>query len=483
MPEAKSYKVYLCGPSPEGKFYVGQTDNLERRIRDHEYAAGSSPRFHAAICRFGLDAIPLKVIAETNNQEEADRLEILNISKHNSLWPNGYNMTLGGKATRFDPKAKVEGFTEAEVQEEEVYAEATARLGSWRSLGICPACGRESFPTLCPSCGVAHGFGEAALAHFLTKNPVEAFELPGTGRMAKHFRLSRDSDYFIDLIKSRLGRAGKIPDIIPIVAIQYASRLLPYIHASLKRAALVRRGEPTFSLGRFIPCTASKSDIRWEISINRHLRRNHKSLGVSFAQSIEVYRWAFSRIQEDDSSSRFLTDQILVKNGASQTEIDEAAKDAFLIQRLEKIADEEKRKILPQEPEPPATPNDDQSLTFVISISSESNKVYDENLFADNLAYFSANGEKPQLVLIHQAISPDCILVVEFDNHNLRRDFVNHLASITPSERILYLKNKQFDKNGVSSFWVNRPNSLGGSKTPEEINEDTQEAEDGASNF
>lgn len=483
MTNPKSYTVYLFGPSPEGKFYVGQTDNLERRIRDHEYAAGSSPRFHAAICRFGLDAIPLKVIAETHDPEEADQLEILNISKHNCLWPNGYNMTLGGKATRFDPKAKVEGFNEAEVPEEEVFAEATARLSGWRSLGICPACGRESLPTPCVSCGVAHGFGEAVLAHYLTNKPAEAFELPGTGRLARQFRLSRDSDYFIDLIKSRLGQAGKIPDIIPIVAIQYAGRLLPYIHASLKRATLVRRGEPTSSLGRFNPCTSSKSDIRWEISVNRHLRRNQKSLGVSFAQSVEVYRWAYSNTRESEESARLLTDQILMKNGASRLELDEAAKDAFLFQRLEAIANEEKKRLLPQEPEAPATLKDDQSLTFVISISSESNKVYDETLFADDLAYFSANGDKPQLVLVHPAISLDQILVVEFGNHNLRRDFVNHLASITPSERIIYLQNKQFDKNGISSFWVDRPNSLGGSKTPEEINENRQEAEDGASDI
>ena len=71
MTEPKSYTVYLFGPSPEGKYYVGQTDNFERRLRDHEYADGSSPRFHAAINRFGINAIPLKVIAETHDQEEA----------------------------------------------------------------------------------------------------------------------------------------------------------------------------------------------------------------------------------------------------------------------------------------------------------------------------------------------------------------------------------------------------------------------------
>lgn len=472
MTEPKSYTVYLFGPSPEGKYYVGQTDDFERRIRSHEKADGSSPRFHMAIQRFGWDAIPLKVVAEAHDQEEADRLEILNISKYNCLWPNGYNMTLGGKATRFDPKATVEGFKEAEVPEFDILAEARTRLSDWRSLGICPACGRESSLTPCASCGVAHKFGEAVLAHYVTKESVEAFELPWTGSLARHFRLSRDSDYFIDLVKSRLGSSGKIPDIIPVVAVQYANRLLPYMYASLRRAALVRRGEPTFSLGRFSPCTSSKSDIRWEISINRHLRRNRKRLGVSFAQSIEVYRWAFSRIQECDGSALTLTDQILIKNGASRLELDEAAKDAFVIQRLEAIADEEKRKLLPEEPEPPAAPNDDQSLTFVISISSEPNKVYDENLFADDLAFFSANRDKPQLVFIRGAISRDQLLVVEFDTHNHRRDFVNHLSSITPPERMLYLQKRQFDGNGVTSFFVDRPKSLGGSGTPEEITEE-----------
>ncbi len=478
MTQTKSYTIYLFGPSPEGKYYVGQTDNFERRIRDHEYADGSSPRFHAAVNRFGINAIPLKVIAETNDQEEADRLEVVNISKHNCLWPNGYNMTLGGKATRFDPNAKVEGFKEAEVTEEEVITVARARLSDWRSLGVCPACGRESLSTPCDSCGVAHGFGETVLAHYITKKGVEAFELPGTGRPAKDFRLCRDSDYFIDLVKSKLTKTGKIADIIPIVAIQYASRLLPYIHNSLRRAALVRRGEPTSSLGRFNPCTSSKSEIRWEISINRHLKRNRKCLGVSFAQSVEVYRWAFSRIKEGDSSSLSLTDQILMKNGASRLELDEATKDAFLIQRIETIAKEEKKRLLPLEPEPPETPNDDQSLTFVISISSETNQVYDENIFADELEHFSATSNKPRLIIIHRSINPDQILVFEFDTHNQRREFVNRLIGITPSDRLLYLKKGQFDEIGITSFLVDRPKSRGGSGPPEEASEDEEKPEE-----
>jgi hypothetical protein len=88
------------------------------------------------------------------------------------------------------------------------------------------------------------------------------------------------------------------------------------------------------------------------------------------------------------------------------------------------------------------------------------------------LRHLTTIGDKPQLVLIHSAVSPDHLLVVEFDTHNLRRDFVNHLAGITPPERILYLQKRQFDGNGVTSFLVDRQKSLGGSRTPEEITED-----------
>jgi hypothetical protein len=199
---------------------------------------------------------------------------------------------------------------------------------------------------------------------------------------------------------------------------------------------------------------------------------------VSFAKSVEVYRWAYSKTQEGEESARFLTDKILMKNGASRLELDEAARDAFLIQRLEIVAGDEKRKFLPQEPEQPATPNDDQSLTFVIRISSESNQVYDENLFADELGHFSAISDKPQLILIHRTINPDQILVIEFDTHNQRREFVNRLVGITPSERLLYLKKGQFDEIGITSFLVDRPNCLGGSGTLENISEDEEKPEE-----
>jgi predicted GIY-YIG superfamily endonuclease len=470
--------IYLFGPSPEGKYYVGQTDNLQRRIQDHEYANGSSPRFHAAIRRFTLSLIPLKVIAQTQDQDEADRLETLYISKYNSLWPHGYNMTLGGRATRFDPDARVEGFKEAEVTDEEVLSAAKSRQEKWKSLGICPTCGRESLSTPCESCGVAHGFGEAVLKHYISQISIEAFELPGTGKPAKDFRLCRDADYFIDLIKSRLGRAGKIAEIIPVVAIQYASRISPYMQASLRRSVLVERGEPTSSLGRFTSLASSRSDVRLHIHINRHLRRYRSSLGESFAQSVEIYRDAYTRVQVIDSSARLLIDQILRENGASQSEINEAANDALLMKHLERTGAEETRKFLPQEEAPASDQEDEQALKFVISVSIEPNKAYEENLFADQLRYFSANSDKPQLLVLHQKVSPDKILVIEFLNHKIRRDFVNYLVSISPSQRIRYLQKQHFEEEGITSFLVDRPKHIGRSSSPEDTNENIENPED-----
>lgn len=478
MANSKSFTIYLFGPSPEGKYYVGQTDNLQRRVKDHEYANGSSPRFHAAIRRFSLSIIPLKVIAETQDQDEADRLEILYISKYNSLWPHGYNMTLGGRAARFDPDARVEGFKEAKVTDEEIQEEAKSRLGNWKSLGICPTCGRESLSNLCESCGVAHGFGEAVLAHYISQKPFEAFELPGTGRPAKDFRLCRDSDYYIDLIKSRLGRAGKIAEIIPVVAIKYASQISPYMHASLRRAVLVGRGEPTSSLGQFTSFTSSKSHIRLQININRHLRRNSRSLGVSFAQSVEIYREAYARLQVIDDSARLLMDQILKDNGAAQRELNEAANDAILIKHLESIAAEEIKKLVPQEIMPPSTPKDEQALVFEIRISLEPKKEYHENLFADQLRHFSANADKPQLLVFHEAISPSQILVIEFPDHEIRRGFVNRLVRISPLERILYLQKIQLKEKELRSYFVDRPTSPGISKLPEDTIENGEKQED-----
>jgi hypothetical protein len=437
--QTQSFVVYLFGPCPDGKYYVGQTDDYSRRIRDHRNAAGGCPKFHDAIRRHGWDAFPVKIITETHFQEEADRLEILYITKHNSLWPDGYNMTLGGRATRFDPDAKIVGFDEAVVSEKEIFVEARERLEGTDD-GICPACGRESYFSPCSSCGVAQGFGNAVLVHLLSGNEIEAFALPGVGKAAKDFRLCSDASYYIDLIKSRAVRGGKLAEVIPLAAIQYAGRLLPYMRASLKRAVLVKCKKPSFSLGRFIAYPGRKADVRLEININRHFRRHHRELGVNSAQSIEVFRSAIVAYSGRDGQSQPLIEQMLLRHGATQAEVDEAGKDAALIQRLNAIGNEEVRKLSPEDAGYTTIFNDERGVGFQISIPREPSKVFELNLLSGDLTHFSADSNRPEFLLMHKAVTPGHIMVVSFDTHSIRRDFVGGLADKPSAERIALLR-------------------------------------------
>ena len=82
------------------------------------------------------------------------------------------------------------------------------------------------------------------------------------------------------------------------------------------------------------------------------------------------------------------------------------------------------------------------------------------------------------MLVFHQAISPSQILVIEFSDHEIRREFVNRLVRISPSERILYLQKIQLNEKEVSSYFVERSRSPGSSKSPEDITEIEEGAED-----
>lgn len=118
--QTRAFAIYVFGPSPDGRFYVGQTANFVRRYNDHCKAGGECPEFHKALKAFGTDQFPVAIVAETDVAEEADRLERLYITKFNALIPHGYNLTGGGRAARFEPGAKVVGFEEYPLSAKEL---------------------------------------------------------------------------------------------------------------------------------------------------------------------------------------------------------------------------------------------------------------------------------------------------------------------------------------------------------------------------
>jgi len=83
------------------KSYIGTSVNpVSQRISRHLYAAKTGRDNCMAITRairkYGLKAFSVIVIGETSNHADLMRMEIAAIKEHNTLRPNGYNISTGG---------------------------------------------------------------------------------------------------------------------------------------------------------------------------------------------------------------------------------------------------------------------------------------------------------------------------------------------------------------------------------------------------
>lgn len=88
--------------SPQGKQYVGITTlTVNRRMTGHKTAArhGSPYPLHAAIRKYGFDAMRVEVLHDSTDMAELHRLEAETIAERNTQSPNGYNLTAGGEGT------------------------------------------------------------------------------------------------------------------------------------------------------------------------------------------------------------------------------------------------------------------------------------------------------------------------------------------------------------------------------------------------
>ena len=91
--------------------YVGQTNNLERRRKQHiqdslhchkgHENSYKSP-FHAAIRKYGINNFDFEILKtiDTEDWSIVNQLETEYIQKNKSLSPNGYNLTAQGEARK-----------------------------------------------------------------------------------------------------------------------------------------------------------------------------------------------------------------------------------------------------------------------------------------------------------------------------------------------------------------------------------------------
>ena len=98
--------IYKITNKINEKVYIGQTDNLERRWREH-ISISKNPNnvhhyyLHRAMACHGIDIFLYEVLEEivSNNVSDFDQAEIKWISTYDSK-NLGYNLTDGGSATR-----------------------------------------------------------------------------------------------------------------------------------------------------------------------------------------------------------------------------------------------------------------------------------------------------------------------------------------------------------------------------------------------
>lgn len=91
-----TYLVYKITCTVNNKSYVGVTNDLRRRMRDHRNPRSSCKALYNAINEHGWDAFSVCVLVEGLDRQQAYELEPALIVEHQTRVPDGYNITAGG---------------------------------------------------------------------------------------------------------------------------------------------------------------------------------------------------------------------------------------------------------------------------------------------------------------------------------------------------------------------------------------------------
>lgn len=106
-------RCVYCLEFPNGMKYVGKTHNLGDRMRIYMrnvVDGNSGGKVCDAISEFGWDSVKFDVLVDVRGLDKIDTelclsiLEIKYIRELNTLFPRGYNVSLGGEALRIPPE-------------------------------------------------------------------------------------------------------------------------------------------------------------------------------------------------------------------------------------------------------------------------------------------------------------------------------------------------------------------------------------------
>lgn len=101
--------IYKITNLINGKVYIGQSINIEKRIKEHFYKAkcfgetSYNSALHQAIRKYGEENFSWEILEECSIDKIDDK-ERFYIEQYNSITPDGYNILDGGQKYRAKPK-------------------------------------------------------------------------------------------------------------------------------------------------------------------------------------------------------------------------------------------------------------------------------------------------------------------------------------------------------------------------------------------
>ena len=87
--------IYKFTNKTNGKSYIGQSVDIQRRYKEHKSQRNENTLFHKAIDEYGFDNFDFSII-EICNISELNWKEVFYIKEYQTLFPNGYNISEGG---------------------------------------------------------------------------------------------------------------------------------------------------------------------------------------------------------------------------------------------------------------------------------------------------------------------------------------------------------------------------------------------------
>ena len=101
------YKIYN---TVNDKVYIGQTVNEAKRRFAAHVSNVKHNRYktvlYNAMKKYGIDCFQYEVINKAENIKQLNELEVKYIAEYNSIYPNGYNLKIGGDNHKLNKRTK-----------------------------------------------------------------------------------------------------------------------------------------------------------------------------------------------------------------------------------------------------------------------------------------------------------------------------------------------------------------------------------------